>query len=69
VSRDGVLAGPNVELMRAIVKSRRDLSVQASGGVSSLADLEALRAIGAAAAIVGRALYEKQFTLEDALAL
>jgi phosphoribosylformimino-5-aminoimidazole carboxamide ribotide isomerase len=69
VSRDGVLAGPNVALMRAMTGSRGELSVQASGGVSSLADLKALRATGVAVAIVGRALYEKKLTLEDALAL
>lgn len=69
VSRDGVLGGPNVELLRAMVKSRPDLMLQASGGVSSLAEIKALHATGAAAAIVGRALYERQFTLGDALAL
>lgn len=69
VSRDGVLSGPNAELMRALVAERADLAVQASGGVSSLEDLKALRATGAAAAIVGRALYERRIVLEDALAL
>lgn len=69
VSRDGVLIGPNVALMRKLAQSRSDLAVQASGGVSSLSDLAALRETGAAAAIVGRALYEKKFKLEDALAL
>jgi phosphoribosylformimino-5-aminoimidazole carboxamide ribotide isomerase len=69
VSRDGVLAGPNVALMRMLVRLRPDLHMQASGGVSSLADLEALRASGVAAAIVGRALYERKFTLGDAVAL
>jgi phosphoribosylformimino-5-aminoimidazole carboxamide ribotide isomerase len=69
VSRDGVLSGPNVALMRALAAARPDLSIQASGGVSSLADLKALRATGAAAAIVGRALYENKLTLEDAFAL
>jgi phosphoribosylformimino-5-aminoimidazole carboxamide ribotide isomerase len=68
VSRDGVLAGPNVEMIERLVRARPDLCVQASGGVSSLEDLERLRATGAAGAIVGRALYEKRFTLEDALA-
>jgi phosphoribosylformimino-5-aminoimidazole carboxamide ribotide isomerase len=68
ISRDGVLSGPNVELMRTLVNARPDLSIQASGGVASLDDLAALRAAGAGAAIVGRALYEKRFTLEAALA-
>ena len=69
VSRDGVLSGPNVALMRALATERPDLEVQASGGVSSLQDLRVLRETGAKAAIVGRALYEKRLSLEDALAL
>lgn len=69
VSRDGVLAGPNVALMRTLTADRPDLQIQASGGVSSLDDLRALRATGVAGAIVGRALYERRLALEDALAL
>lgn len=68
ISRDGAMDGPNLDLMSAIVRERPALQLQASGGVSSLADLSALRKAGAAAAIVGRALYERAFTLEDALA-
>jgi phosphoribosylformimino-5-aminoimidazole carboxamide ribotide isomerase len=55
--------------MCAIRAAQPDLKLQASGGVSALADLAALKSAGASAAIVGRALYEKRFTLEDALAL
>lgn len=69
VSRDGALGGPNAELMRAIVSQRPDLALQASGGVSQIEDLAVLKQTGAAAAIVGRALYEQRFTLEDALAV
>jgi phosphoribosylformimino-5-aminoimidazole carboxamide ribotide isomerase len=68
VSRDGVLTGPNTELIAAIVEARPDLDVQASGGVAALSDLTALRTAGAAAAIVGRALYEGRFSLEEARA-
>lgn len=68
VSRDGVLRGPNAELIAAVVRARPDLELQASGGVASLEDLANLRTTGAAAAIVGRALYERRFSLEDALA-
>lgn len=68
ISRDGVLTGANVELVRQIATARPDLDVQASGGVASLADLPALRAAGAAGVIIGRALYERRFTLEAALA-
>lgn len=69
VSRDGVLIGPNARLMASLAKARQDLALQASGGVSSLDDLRALKRTGVTAAIVGRALYEKRFTLEAALAL
>ncbi|UPT63513.1 MAG: 1-(5-phosphoribosyl)-5-[(5-phosphoribosylamino)methylideneamino]imidazole-4-carboxamide isomerase [Hyphomonadaceae bacterium JAD_PAG50586_4] len=68
VSRDGILTGPNVELMRTIIAARPDLAVQASGGVATLDDLATLRRTNAAGAIIGRALYERRFTLEDALA-
>ncbi len=68
VSRDGVLSGPNVALYADLAARFPQLAVQASGGVASLGDLAALRAVGAAGAVIGRALYEKRFTLEDALA-
>jgi phosphoribosylformimino-5-aminoimidazole carboxamide ribotide isomerase len=68
IARDGMLAGPNVALICALATERPDLSVQASGGVASLQDLAALRQAGAAAAIIGRALYERCFALGDALA-
>ena len=68
IARDGMLRGPNVELYSGLRKKFPKLQVQASGGVSSLADLKSLRAIGVAGAIVGRALYERKFTVKEALA-
>lgn len=68
ISRDGKLTGPNTALYAGLVKKFPALQLQASGGVSSLADLRALQATGSAGAIVGRALYEKKFTLREALA-
>jgi len=68
VGRDGALTGPNLELLAEVKRRRPDLQLQASGGVASLADLNALRRLGADGAIVGRALYEGRFTLEQALA-
>jgi len=67
ISRDGALTGPNLTLLRSVMRARPDLSVQASGGVSSIADLDALRSADASAVIIGRALYERKFTLEEAL--
>lgn len=68
VGRDGALTGPNLDLLGQIIRRRPDLKVQASGGVASVADLTAAAALGCHGAIVGRALYENRFTLEEALA-
>lgn len=68
VARDGAMAGPNLALMAGIARHWPGVALQASGGMSSLDDLRALKQRGAAAAIVGRALYEGAFTLEEALA-
>lgn len=64
IGRDGELAGPNFDLLDAAVERLPHLSVQASGGVSSLADLRRLRTGGA---IVGKALWEGRVLLEEAL--
>lgn len=69
ISRDGKLTGPNSALYAQLVKKFPSLQIQASGGVSSLDDLRVLKTTGSAGAIVGRALYEKKFTLKEALAL
>jgi phosphoribosyl isomerase A len=69
VLKDGMLRGPNVELLREVCR-RTDRPVVASGGVSTLADLETLCALvpeGVEGAIVGKALYAGAFTLEQAL--
>ncbi len=70
IDKDGMLRGPNLDLLRRVC-ARTDKPVIASGGVSSLADLHAiagLATIGVEGAIVGKALYAGAFTLEDALA-
>jgi 1-(5-phosphoribosyl)-5-[(5-phosphoribosylamino)methylideneamino] imidazole-4-carboxamide isomerase/N-(5'phosphoribosyl)anthranilate isomerase len=69
VTKDGTLRGPNIELLREVV-SRTPKPVVASGGVSSLDDIAALRALvplGVEGAIVGKALYAGAFTLAEAL--
>jgi len=71
VNKDGMLQGPNLQLL-ADVCAVTDRPVVASGGITELADLEALMElvpIGVEGAIVGTALYEGRFTLEDALRL
>lgn len=67
VTKDGTLRGPNLELLRSVCAAT-DAPVIASGGISSLADLTALREIkGVEGAIVGKALYSGAFTLPEAL--
>jgi phosphoribosyl isomerase A len=68
VHRDGTLTGPNLTLLRDVC-ARTSAAVVASGGVSSLADLHAIAALGTIeGAIVGKALYTGAFTLPEALA-
>ncbi|KFD43462.1 MULTISPECIES: bifunctional 1-(5-phosphoribosyl)-5-((5-phosphoribosylamino)methylideneamino)imidazole-4-carboxamide isomerase/phosphoribosylanthranilate isomerase PriA [Cellulosimicrobium] len=69
VTKDGTLRGPNLDLLRDVA-ARTDAPVVASGGISSLEDLEALRSLvpaGVEGAIVGKALYAGAFTLPQAL--
>jgi len=69
VTKDGTLAGPNLELLKSVCAATK-APVIASGGISSLVDIEnlaALRSIGVEGAIVGKALYAGEFTLDEAL--
>jgi 1-(5-phosphoribosyl)-5-[(5-phosphoribosylamino)methylideneamino] imidazole-4-carboxamide isomerase/N-(5'phosphoribosyl)anthranilate isomerase len=69
VTKDGTLQGPNLELLTQVL-AHTNRPVVASGGISSLADLVALRALvplGLEGAIVGKALYAGAFTLGEAL--
>ncbi len=69
VTKDGTLQGPNVELLRQMVE-KTGKPVVASGGISSLEDLKVLRSLvplGVEGAIVGKALYNGNFTLPEAL--
>ncbi len=69
VTKDGTLRGPNLDLLREVC-ARTDAPVVASGGVSALADLAALRGLvplGVEGAIVGKALYAGAFALPEAL--
>ena len=68
ISRDGTLAGSNVELYREVAAQYPQIAWQSSGGIGSLADIEALRDTGVAGVIVGRALLEGKFNVEEAIA-
>ena len=68
IARDGMLVGPNIEQTLAVAQAA-DVKVTASGGVSSLDDIRRLRAAGEPrldSVIVGKALYEGKFKLEEA---
>jgi phosphoribosylanthranilate isomerase len=71
VNKDGMLQGPNLQLLRDVC-AVTDRPVVASGGITTLDDLEALMdlvSLGVEGAIIGTALYEGRFTLDDALSL
>jgi len=72
IGRDGTLAGPDLEGLASVLEATT-VDVIASGGVSSLADIEALTSLKASGrrlsgVIVGKALYEGEFTVEEAIA-
>ena len=69
IARDGMLTGPNIEQTLAVVRAA-DVRVTASGGVSSFDDIKRLRDTGEPrldSVIVGKALYEGKFKLEEAM--
>ena len=67
ISRDGALNGPNLGLYSEITSRYPELQLQASGGVSSLDDLQQLKPTGASGVITGKALLEKRFSVTEAL--
>ena len=62
ISRDGALTGPNLELYAEFIGKYPAIQLQASGGVRNIDDLDALRDVGARAAITGRALLDGKIT-------
>ena len=69
IKTDGMLSGPNIEHIEALA-SFVGIQVIASGGVGSLRDLRELKALGKSnvmGVIIGKALYEKKFSLKDAV--
>jgi len=66
ITKDGMMAGPNLERTKALIEAV-DVPVIASGGVSTIDDIKKLAELGAAAAIIGRSLYEGTLKLADAI--
>ena len=67
-SRDGSLAGPDLELLSAVLEASQ-LPVLAAGGIASLGDLRAIRELGCEGAVTGSALWRGRFTLTQAVRL
>ncbi|MBN1974784.1 MAG: 1-(5-phosphoribosyl)-5-[(5-phosphoribosylamino)methylideneamino]imidazole-4-carboxamide isomerase [Sedimentisphaerales bacterium] len=66
ITKDGMMAGPNLERTKELIQAV-DIPVFASGGVTTIDDIKKVAGIGAAAAIVGRSLYEGTIKLSDAI--
>lgn len=66
ISRDGTESGPNCDLYQKIIAQFPGFSLQASGGVHALSDIQQLKNNNIHGVIIGRALYEKRFTLQEA---
>ena len=65
IGRDGAMGGPNLELYAEALRRHPQIEWQASGGIRHAQDLQALAALGAAAAISGKALLEERMTPEE----
>ena len=68
ISKDGTLSGSNVKLYQEISQKYPTIAFQASGGIGQLDDVKALQESGVAGIIVGRALLEGKFTVQEAIA-
>jgi phosphoribosylformimino-5-aminoimidazole carboxamide ribotide isomerase len=68
IGRDGMRTGPNLEATARLARAIAPCAVIASGGMARLQDIREVRGTGAAAVVIGKALYEKAFTIEEALA-
>jgi phosphoribosylformimino-5-aminoimidazole carboxamide ribotide isomerase len=65
ISKDGTLAGPAIELYQRVMETYPELHLIASGGVSSIADIEALDAASIPAVVFGKAIYEGKINLKE----
>ncbi|MDQ8755581.1 1-(5-phosphoribosyl)-5-[(5-phosphoribosylamino)methylideneamino] imidazole-4-carboxamide isomerase [Sphingosinicella sp. LHD-64] len=69
ISRDGMMLGPNLPLVREAAGRVRRMGLQASGGVASTADIVALAQAGAGGVVIGKALWEGRIDLAEAISL
>lgn len=67
IAQDGMLTGPDLVTLSDAVQSS-NANIIAAGGIGTIGDLAALKDIGCSGAVIGKALYERRFTLKEALA-
>jgi phosphoribosylformimino-5-aminoimidazole carboxamide ribotide isomerase len=67
IGRDGMRTGPNLEATLRLAATIKPCPVIASGGMSKLDDIHQVRKTGAASVVIGKAIYEGAFTIEEAL--
>ena len=65
ISKDGTLAGPAIEIYQSMMAAYPELHLIASGGVSSIEDIQALDAAGIPAVVFGKAIYEGRIDLNE----
>lgn len=68
ISRDGMLTGPNLDLYRYLCERFPRIAVQASGGVSAAGDVAQAKAVGCGGIVLGKALLDGRFALDDVIA-
>jgi len=68
IKKDGMLAGPDMETLRKI-RNNTSIQIQASGGISSIEDINKVKEIGVEYVILGRVLHSKIITIEQAITL
>ena len=69
ISKDGLMAGPSVDLYKKLIEQHPEINLIASGGVTTINDVVELKAIGCSGAIIGKAIYEGNITLQQLLSI
>ena len=69
ISKDGAMEGPSIELYKKIMEQHPEINLIASGGVTNIDDVIELKAIGCGGAIIGKAIYEGNITLQQLLSI
>jgi phosphoribosylformimino-5-aminoimidazole carboxamide ribotide isomerase len=69
ISKDGAMGGPSVDLYKKIISRFKGIQLIASGGVSTMDDVHALKAAGCSGAIIGKAIYEQTISIDELVKL